>query len=57
MRRGGKDRVERVKLAPAVGRTNTWLGIYHRRMRARLGPAAANTATAHKLAAVIYHLS
>lgn len=43
-------------LGPAVGRTDTWLGIFHRRMRARLGPAAANTATAHKLASIIYHL-
>ena len=25
-------------------------------MKARLGPAAANTATAHKLATIIYHL-
>lgn len=25
-------------------------------MRARLGPAGANTATAHKLACMIYHL-
>ena len=25
-------------------------------MRLRLGPAAANTATAHKLARIIYHL-
>lgn len=43
-------------VAPAVGRSDTWLGSFHRRMRARLGPAAANTATAHKLAALIYHL-
>ena len=43
-------------VAPAVGRTETWLGIFHRRMRARLGPAAANTATARKLACIIYHL-
>jgi transposase len=43
-------------LAPAVGRTDTWLGIFHRRMRARLGPAGANTATARKLACIIYHL-
>ena len=43
-------------LAPSIGRTDTWLGIYHRRMKARLGPAGANTATAHKLATVIYHL-
>jgi transposase len=43
-------------LAPAVGRTDTWLGTFHRRMRARLGPAGANTATARKLACLIYHL-
>lgn len=43
-------------VAPAVGRSDTWLGIFHRRMRARLGPAAANTATARKLACMIYHL-
>ena len=43
-------------LAPSVGRTDTWLGIYHRRMKARLGPAGANTATARKLAGIIYHL-
>lgn len=43
-------------VAPAVGRSDTWLGIFHRRMRARLGPAAANPATARKLACMIYHL-
>ena len=43
-------------LAPTIGRTDTWLGIFHRRMKGRLGPAAANTATAHKLALIIYHL-
>jgi transposase len=43
-------------LAPTIGRTETWLGIFHRRMRRRLGPAGANTATAHKLACLIYHL-
>lgn len=43
-------------VAPSVGRSDTWLGIFHRRMRARLGPAAANTATARKLACMIYHL-
>jgi hypothetical protein len=43
-------------LATAVGRSETWLGIFHRRMKARLGPAGANTATARKLASVIYHL-
>jgi transposase len=43
-------------VAPSVGKSDTWLGIFHRRMRARLGPAGANTATAHKLAGLIYHL-
>ncbi len=43
-------------VAPSVGASDTWLGSFHRRMRARLGPAAANTATAHKLATLIYHL-
>jgi hypothetical protein len=43
-------------VAPAVGRSDTWLGSFHRRMRARLGPAAANVATAHKMATLIYHL-
>jgi transposase len=43
-------------VAPAVGRSDTWLGTFHRRMRARLGPAGANTATAHKLAALVFHL-
>lgn len=43
-------------VAPSVGKSETWLGVFHRRMRARLGPAAANTATARKLACLIYHL-
>jgi transposase len=43
-------------LAPSIGKTDTWLGVFHRRMRARLGPAGANTATARKLACLIYHL-
>jgi transposase len=43
-------------IAPSIGKTDTWLGIFHRRMRARLGPAGANTATARKLACLIYHL-
>lgn len=43
-------------LAPTLARTDTWLGSFHRRMKARLGPAAANTATARKLATIIYHL-
>jgi transposase len=43
-------------LAPSIGKTDTWLGVFHRRMRARLGPAGANTATARKVACLIYHL-
>jgi len=43
-------------VAPSIGKTDTWLGIFHRRMRARLGPAGANTATARKLACLVYHL-
>lgn len=43
-------------LAVTIGRTDTWLGSFHRRMKTRLGPAAAATATARKLACIIYHL-
>jgi transposase len=32
------------------------LGVFYRRMRARLGPKSAIVATAHKIARVIYHL-
>ena len=42
--------------ASGVAQTETWLGSFYRRMRARVGPAAANTATAHKIATVVYHL-
>lgn len=42
--------------AVGVAETDTWLGSFHRRMRARLGPAAANTATARKIATIVYHL-
>jgi transposase len=42
--------------AQALGRTNTALGVYYRRLRARKGPQQAITATAHKLARIIYHL-
>lgn len=43
-------------LAPSIGKTDTWMGLFHRRMKARLGPAGANTATARKLACLVYHL-
>lgn len=42
--------------AVGLAETDTWIGSFHRRMRARLGPAAAVTATAHKIAIVVYHL-
>lgn len=40
--------------AQSLYRSDSYLGAYHRRMRARLGPAKAITATANKLAKIIY---
>lgn len=37
-------------------RSNTFLGDYFRRMKARMGAPKAMTATAHKLARIIYHM-
>ena len=42
--------------AQSVGRGKSALGAYFRRMRARLGVEQAITATAHKLARIIYHM-
>ena len=42
--------------AQAVQGSRTALGGYYRRMRAKLGGPKAITATAHKLARVVYHL-
>lgn len=42
--------------AQSAGRGHSALGGYYRRMRARLGAAQATTATAHKLARIVYHL-
>lgn len=42
--------------AVVVGRTDTWLGRFYRRIRARKGGPKAVTATARKLACIIYHL-
>ena len=42
--------------AQAAGRSNTCLGIFYRRKKAQLGPAKATTATARKLACIVYHL-
>ena len=40
--------------AVTVGRSKNPLGQYRQRMSARLGPAQANVATAHKIAEIIY---
>jgi len=42
--------------AQSLHRSKTALGAYYRRMRGRLGPAKAITATAHKLALLIYRM-
>ena len=42
--------------AQTLGRTQTAVGSYYRRLRARKGPAHAITATAHKLARMLYHI-
>jgi transposase len=42
--------------AQSLHRSKTALGAYYRRMRGRLGPAKAITATAHKLAILIYRM-
>ena len=42
--------------ALALHRSQSYLGQYFRRMRSRLGTPAAVTATAHKLARILYHL-
>ena len=43
-------------VAVAVGRSNSWLGRFHRRKKAHLGAPKAVTATARKLACIIYHV-
>jgi hypothetical protein len=42
--------------ALAAGQTDTWIGRFYRRKKAHLGAPKAITATAHKLACVIYHM-
>ena len=42
--------------ACAAGKTDTWIGRFYRRIKARRGAPKAITATARKLACVIYHL-
>ena len=42
--------------AQSLPRSQSVLGVYFRRMRAKLGAPKAITATAHKLARILYHL-
>ena len=42
--------------AVVVGRTDTWIGMFYRRMKARKGGPKAVTATARKLACIVYHM-
>lgn len=42
--------------AQAVGRTDSALGAFYRRLRARIGHRQAITATAHKIARIVYHM-
>ena len=61
MRSGTRTVVSRVatalrRAAFGLHHSKSWLGAFYRRMRARLGPAGAITATAHKLACQVYRL-
>jgi hypothetical protein len=42
--------------APSLRTSPSYLGAFYRRMRSTLGPANATTATAHKLAKILYHM-
>jgi transposase len=56
--RKGAHRVKRAlrMCAQAVGRTQTPLGMFYRRIKSRIGGLGACTATAHKLARLVYRL-
>ena len=56
--RKGKNRVAQAlrMAAQAVGRTQTALGAFHRRIKSRLGGRGATTATAHKLSRLVYRM-
>jgi hypothetical protein len=55
--KGNRRAAQALRLAAqTLGRTQTALGSYSRRMRARKGPTQAITATAHKLARMLYHV-
>lgn len=45
-----------LQAAASVTRSNCAFGAYYRRLRARIGPAQAQVATAHKIARVVYHM-
>src|SRR5262249_33903879 len=56
-RRGKNRAAHALRLAAWwLVRSQSYLGAYLRRQRARLGAAKAITATAHKLARIVYHL-
>ena len=42
--------------AQSVGRSDTALGAFYRRLRSRIGHRQAVTATAHKIARIVYHM-
>jgi len=42
--------------AQSAGRGKSALGAFYRRLRARVGPEQATTATAHKIARIVYHM-
>jgi hypothetical protein len=42
--------------AQGLHRSQSYLGDYFRRMRARMGTPKAMTAAAHKLARIVYHM-
>jgi transposase len=55
--KGNRRAAQALRLAAqTLGRTQTALGSYYRRLRARRGPTHAITATAHKLARMVYHV-
>jgi transposase len=56
--RRGKGRAAQAlrMAAQAVGRTDTALGAFYRRIRGRLGGRGAITATAHKLSRLVYRM-
>lgn len=44
------------KAAQSLHHSNSYLGAFYRRMKARLGPAKANTAAANKIAKLIFYM-